>query len=1119
MTIQEPLDPRSLLHRMTLFSQQIRARSGDSLALDPLYIPALITPVQTPGADGGLNYNALHQHADGLLVLVQSYSNMRVGDWIDVYFGDDTVPVASDQVLEEHIDDNFALFIAASKVPEGVHKAHYSVTRAGSGNKELSLVVNVLVRLAQPGGTDPEPDRPGHQNLAPPVPDLPPGGIIDEEAARNGVKVSIAPYPNMREYDRITLSWGGEFVTYQVKADEVGQAVEITVPEAIILKAGDSDELVLVYRVMDEVHNQSSDWSLRSHVIVEVEGNRPDAPLIVNPDDAADPYDVIDLDKLGDDDLFVDVMVIRNGGIAVGDSVTLTWVGTTAQGEAISFTSEAQNVPRVPTVLSFEVPNADVRGLGHGRGVASYKLERSDGSDVTSKRAFVTFIGVEQKLPKPTVSEAVGGSLDPELPLATVVVPGAALQSGDWVTMTWLGTQASGSPLLHTAERQVSANGGGSPMRFSVPGSYIKPLDGGRLEVSYEILRTGLEAPLKSEREHLQVGEAQNALPAPTVNPAAVDGWLDPDLLPNGVNVVIAPYPNMRAGQDVHFEWRATLGGSVTDYMSINEFSAGRPVLFPIDQDQLRENAEGEVEVWYRVEEPGQPTRHSRSLHLKIGKEQEEEAPLIAPVVPDAVDGILDPAQVPNGAKVWVSYTDMALGDVLTLFWQGTTDEARYESPPQAGSQDGFVEFIVPPAVVEASAGEGDAGAVTVFYRLARPGRPVRTSPETLLNVTLVEEAPLIAPTVLEATGGSLDPLDTSDGATVRVSYADMTAADVVVVHWVGADQEGSHESEPHAGSTLGYIDVVVPSSVVWANEGQQVRVHYTRSRNGVPKASPELTLSVLEVPVKDLPTPVIPQASSGQLDVLGLSGNARVTVQAWPLIASGQHYWLRAYGKLKNGSAYTIDLALGETVTEAEVGTGLNVVLLRSELMKLLNRSELQVELKVALKGDQSEAGATPFPRRKVTVRTETQLLVENFLSVPLGSYGPGGTFPSGFETAVMKVDVLTGRYVLTTRQNFPNGRGFALWHGATQQHFSVRFTPKQQASKVNIQIMWDHSLGGAANFYDDKGALIGTIDMSAPVNSLVTKTFPAPAGKQVAKIEVRSGDFMHYTRFEFEV
>ena len=71
MTIQEPLDSGSLLHRIALFSQQIRARSGDSLALDPLYIPALITPMQTPGADGGLNDAALSQHADGLLVLVQ----------------------------------------------------------------------------------------------------------------------------------------------------------------------------------------------------------------------------------------------------------------------------------------------------------------------------------------------------------------------------------------------------------------------------------------------------------------------------------------------------------------------------------------------------------------------------------------------------------------------------------------------------------------------------------------------------------------------------------------------------------------------------------------------------------------------------------------------------------------------------------------------------------------------------------------------------------------------------------------------------------------------------------------------------------------------------------------
>ena len=784
MTIQEPLDSGSLLHRIALFSQQIRARSGDSLALDPLYIPALITPMQTPGADGGLNDAALSQHADGLLVLVQPYSNMRAGDWVDVYWGDDSASAASGLVLEEHIGASFALFVNAGKIPEGLHKAHYTVTRSGSGNKELSLELQILVRRAQPGGTDPEPDLPGHQNLAPPEPELPPSGIIDEEAARNGVKVSIAPYPNMREYDRITLSWGGELVTHDVKAAEVGQAVEITVPEATILKAGDSDELVLVYRVIDEVHNQSSDWSPRSHVMVEVDGSRPDAPLIVNPDDNADPYDVIDLDKLGDDDLPVEVIVVRDGGIAVGDSVTLTWVGTTAQGQEISYTSEPQNVQRIPAVLSFEVPNADVRGLGHGRGVAAYKVSRSDGSDVTSKRAFASFIGVEQQLPKPTVTEAVGGSLDPDLPIATVVVPGAALQAGDWVTMTWLGTLASGSPLLHTEARSVSAGGAGKPLPFTVQANYLKPLEGGRLEVYYEIRRSGLDAPLTSEREHLQVGEAQNALPAPDVSPAASDGWLDPDLLPNGVDVVIAPYTNMRDGQTVHLEWRATAGGNFSDSMPINEFTVGKPVRFLVDGEQLRDNLDGEVEVLYRVEEQGQPTRYSESLRLKIGKEQEEDAPLLAPVVLEAVDGLLDPLK---GATVRVSYADMVPEDILAITWGFVGEKPLYDSTQQPGSTQGYVDFPVPADVLQASDGHG----IQVFYARVRKGQS-RLSDELRLVVMEIPPEGLPTPVIPQVKEGLLDLHDFNGDAEVTVeAWQGISVGQRYWLRAYGTDKEG----------------------------------------------------------------------------------------------------------------------------------------------------------------------------------------------------------------------------------------------------------------------------------------------------------------------------------------
>ena len=974
MTIQEPLDSGSLLHRIALFSQQIRARSGDSLALDPLYIPALITPMQTPGADGGLNDAALSQHADGLLVLVQPYSNMRAGDWVDVYWGDDAASAASGLVLEEHIGASFALFVNASKIPEGLHKVHYTVTRSGSGNKELSLELQILVRRAQPGGTDPEPDLPGHQNLAPPAPELPPSGIIDEEAARNGVKVSIAPYPNMREYDRITLSWGGELVTHAVKAAEVGQAVEIIVPEAVILKAGDSDELVLVYRVMDEVHNQSSDWSPRSHVMVEVDGSRPDAPLIVNPDDNADPYDVIDLDKLGDDDLPVEVIVVRDGGIAVGDSVTLTWVGTTAQGQEISYTSEPQNVQRIPAVLSFEVPNADVRGLGHGRGVAAYKVSRSDGSDVTSKRAFVSFIGVEQQLPKPTVSEAVGGSLDPDLPQATVVVPGAALQASDMVEFTWLGIQASGSPLLYTARRPVSSGGTGSPLVFTVLADYLKPLDGGRLEVYYEILRSGLDAPLKSEREHLQVGEAQHALPAPGVTPPASDGWLDPDLLPNGVDVVIAPYANMRVGQTVHMEWRATVGSGTSDFMAINEFLVGHPLPFGIGQAQLQENAEGEVEVWYRVEEPGQPTRRSQSLHLKIGKEQEEDAPLIAPVVLEAVDGLLDPLK----------------------------------------------------------------------------------------------------------------------GATVRVSYADMVPEDILAITWGFVGEKPLYDSTQQPGSTQGYVDFPVPADVLQASDGHGIQVFYARVRKGQSRLSEELRLVVMEIPPEGLPTPVIVQAKEGGLDLTSFNGNADVTVEPWQEIAVGQYYWLRAYGTKQDGTAHTIDLAVGQTVTAADIAGGLKLVLARSELILLGNYSELRVELKVALSGGSNEDLATRFPLLVVTVRVEKRTIHESFNDLPPQKIN----YLESINTSTMTITLFTPSSwaeVIQVSGNQPHMDGMLL-----SSVIAISMALKFQCRAVEFSATYHPWYPTICSFYNAQGLEIGRFrQQSGSAGGSFRYTYTAPPGQ----------------------
>ncbi|MDU9393604.1 hypothetical protein [Pseudomonas sp. zfem002] len=593
------------------------------LNLDPLLIPGLIVPLQTEGADGGVNYGMLISNENGLLIQVQPYLNMQEGDWIDVFWGDASSPVAGDRVLDEHVGDKFGLFISADLIPDGISDVWARVTRSGGGNGGESLPLAVLVRTVLPGGIDPEPDVPGHQALPAPEPELPPSGIIDEEAAKNGVKVTIDGYPNMRVFDTITFSWGGVLLQHEVTQDEVDAgSLEILVTEQTILEAGDSDDLVLVYRVRDEVHNPSSDWSMRTLVHVEVGKGLFNAPMIVNPDPEAEPYDIIDLDVLGDDDLVVSVYAEPGGKLQIGDVVTLKWVGTTAQGEPITVQPEAKTVARIPINLEFIIPNADVTRLGRGRGVASFTVTRDDTAAGVSKRSFVTFLGEEQRLPKPIVPDAVDGVLDPSLSETTVIVPGEVLEAGDYVWLYWLGKRANGSPLLHEDGRSVSGSGAGKPMTFTIPATAIAPLDGGNLSVYYRLSKNG-GVPLESEHERLTVGEAREELPAPTTLPAAEDGVLDPADLPTQLQVVIAPWPDMQAGQTVHLRWRASSGPHLDDYIPVHAPQVGQEVVFLLDRSAIEGNFGADIEITYLVESPGEPSRLSAPATFRLGARQD----------------------------------------------------------------------------------------------------------------------------------------------------------------------------------------------------------------------------------------------------------------------------------------------------------------------------------------------------------------------------------------------------------------------------------------------------------------------------------------------------------------
>ncbi len=102
MTIDEQIathgfSTNTLADTLDHYNREIRGRSDAdaSASLDPIFIPGQITPVQTEGADIGVNYNMAHSSTSGLAVVVQPYLNMSESDWVEVFWGDDDVrPVA-----------------------------------------------------------------------------------------------------------------------------------------------------------------------------------------------------------------------------------------------------------------------------------------------------------------------------------------------------------------------------------------------------------------------------------------------------------------------------------------------------------------------------------------------------------------------------------------------------------------------------------------------------------------------------------------------------------------------------------------------------------------------------------------------------------------------------------------------------------------------------------------------------------------------------------------------------------------------------------------------------------------------------------------------------------------
>lgn len=545
---------------------------------------------------------------------------------------------------------------------------------------------------------------------------------------------------------------------------------------------------------------------------------------------------------------------------------------------------------------------------------------------------------------------------------------------GDVLRMTWRGTAADSSPVI-VGPLEETVQTIPYYYDFTIPHADVAAIAKGRATVGYVRIRSG-EKDLPSKTASVTViGDTRQYLAPEIVE--AVGGTLDPDL--NFYTLSIPYYPGRTDGDEIIIVCDGRTSTTLPTYHEVTAIvsgeAVGAPVLANLAKEQVKRLDGGSLTVYYSVN--GQP--ESEHLVLSVGV----AAPsLPIPTVVEAPNDVLNPDDVNPliGVNVHATHTATIPEDVVVLRWRGSSSNAPDQSSTLTGNTAGkLVPFTVPFRYVT----ENLNGTVDVSYSITRGTTLLGNSIVRHLTVGSVLE--LRAPSVKEANGASLDPVNAKDSLHVVVPVnAALLPDDKLKVTWTGAP------GTPAGGSyTSGEWpvrdgwEVPIPNSVVAFNLGKAVTVTYTVIQNGVesPPSDP-FTLNVQAMPVASLTIPMIPEAAQGglgtELDLSKFTGDARVTVAPWPLSAAGQRVWLSCEGIASDGSNYTIPLYAGSEVSSSQVTGGLSTPLLRSELEKLRDGSELKVVLWVTFNRTSNQSEAVAFPLRTYIVVIAPSLIID---------------------------------------------------------------------------------------------------------------------------------------------
>ncbi|MBB3228030.1 hypothetical protein FHW69_002665 [Luteibacter sp. Sphag1AF] len=680
----------------------------------PLLSPSPTMPEVEPF--GGINASHLSGVYPKILVQTGGFTTpLAPTDSVSVYWNSPPMLIGT-TTIHETTSGNVYVQVDGRVIwqhGEG-SRVYYYIQRNFAGTAISSNVATVLVKYRIPG----EDDQ-GSLTLTAPV--VTPAVI----GAGTTVTVTIDPWQNAFEEDRLILLWGA--VSYEVPGPfAADQPVAFVVPPEIIVNGGSNPAMEVSYRIVDQVGN----WSRRSPVArvhVQADNDRLKPPMVIEA-----PGGVLDLTALKGDDVHVQVD-LEQAGLAVGDTIFLTWKGMTGEGTELPYGPFEENVTDEVFII-FTVPHARVAPLGPGGSVSLYYEARTSEGTLRSAQRNLTVTGEAVVLDVLRVREARDGVLDPEAIVDGVahldVGPYPLMALGDEVTYYWTATSHGGATVFRKESRDVSGNDvtpAPKPLVFTLTREEIERIKGYAVSVHYTVRHFANGVTSMSKRLELRIAGVI-ALPPPRVDHEEY-GYLDPAAAPTGTNIrVRTNYSDAAHGDFANVYWDAPL-----PYQNLHAVDPDRlEVVSAVGAEYITGNEGHEVTVSYVITRDGQPTHQGGLTTFLIGTETVVQLP--APGVLEAGAGDTLPGDAAGATVRIPAAVNVAVNDVVTVFWNGVPGEGSVSVAKTVVTEAGSdVHIEIPDTAVFPNAGQ----AVHVMYTIARAasGRVDGPSLAYLLNV------------------------------------------------------------------------------------------------------------------------------------------------------------------------------------------------------------------------------------------------------------------------------------------------------------------------------------------------------------------------------------------------